>query len=59
MLTGVVLTWLLITSGDQGNYQVIERFKDKAQCEFVQKALPNANWYQNARCIQAEIMVVK
>lgn len=51
--------WMLISvsasSYNYGTLTVVAKFKDQAQCEFVQKNIPSSAVF--SKCVQAEIVV--
>lgn len=55
-----VLVWLLISTSDgsynRGNVAVVERFKNKEQCEHVRANIPEKH-SQGSICIQANIYI--
>lgn len=54
-----VLVWLLISvTNNNGNANLIERFKTAEECQRVSELIP-VNSYMKNRCIQANILVPK
>lgn len=62
MVTTVTL-WLLIVMSDSGTnrgaHAVIDRFVTVDSCEHVRKNLPGSAYSYHARCVQANVAIVK